>query len=464
MNDLGADGSAYENAYTIKNNEDEAQKYWQKLADASHNMGTMNPSEIAEDLGEYLDIDAALWMIASENLFGDDDGYINKGGMDYYVYFDEFTQRILPVEYDGNSVLKGSHLTWSPLHKEDNDAYPLIHILLNIPELRQRYLAHYRTLIEEAFDPNMVDAKIDAYESLINSAVEQASVRLYDNNQYRNGVNDLRQAIQTRYNSVTNNNEVNRTGPGISNVSDSVKGMTSVRPKDTDSVDITATVNGASRAYLYYGTGLAGRFTKMEMSLNGNNATATIPAQEKGEYVRYYIEAIANDGNNTASFSPKGAEHDVYVYQVQAANDVSSPVVINELMADNETVVSTPEGEYSDWVELYNNSNTAVDLSGYYLTDEDSKLDRWAFPGGTSIPANGTLVVWLDDDEDLVTALHANFNLSKDGESLYLVTPEMEFADRVTFGEASEDQSYARSPNGTGDFEWTNDPSFNQAN
>ena len=33
---------------------------------------------------------------------------INKGGMDYYIYYDLYN-RILPIEYDGNTVFGNSN-------------------------------------------------------------------------------------------------------------------------------------------------------------------------------------------------------------------------------------------------------------------------------------------------------------------------------------------------------------------
>lgn len=468
LNDLGANGADYEDAYTLKGAD--ILDPWQDLANAAHNLGVMSTQAILEDLGQYLDIDEALWMVASENLFVDDDSYIYKGGMDYYVYFDVFTQRILPIEYDGNSVLEARNANaWSPFYNVDNQNFPLLNILLNIPELRQRYLAHYRTLLEEAFDHKEVEEKIDNYVELISPIVQQpASVAEYNHNEFLAGVEELKETFDLRRSYVSNHSEVNVSGLTIANVVDSVNGVPSVRPTDSQSVLVSADIGGSKpvRAVnLYYGTGLAGRFDKVSMQNAGNSQyQASIPAQGRGEYVRYYIEAIADDSAGTASYMPKGAEHDVFIYQVQAANYVSSPVVINEIMPANDSTATDEQGEYGDWIELYNNSNQMVDLSGYYLTDEDIRLDRWAFPAGTVINANSTLIIWADDKEDLTTGLHTNFKLSASGENLYLITPNLEIADHVQFEDAQDDVSYARSPNGTGEFRWQSQPSFDAAN
>lgn len=196
----------------------------------------------------------------------------------------------------------------------------------------------------------------------------------------------------------------------------------------------------------------------------GGIYAADIPPQIAGDYVRYYIEAIANNSAGTASYNPARAEHDVYIYQVRVAEDIAHPVVINEFMSSNRTVAADEDGDYDDWVELYNNSNQPYDLSGYHMSDKEHEITRWTFPSGTVIPANGYLIVWLDNKDKVDTGLHTNFSLARGGEALYLVTPDLQFADRVVYGEMDHDTSYARIPNGTGDFEVRINPSFNAAN
>ena len=466
LNDLGENGSNYEGAYTLKSSD--VENPWQDLANAAHAMGVASDEYLIEELSQYLDIDAALWFVASENIFTDDDGYVNKGGMDYYVYFDVATGRIVPIEYDGNTALSTRLATsWAPLHKVNDNNFPLMSRLLNIPELRQRYLAHYRTIMEEALKPEIGHAIVDAYAQLIDTYIAAPdAVRQYTHAQYLSEVQSLKSFFTNRYNYLNSHNDLSGNAVTISNVVDAVAGTPSVRPTDTQSVTVTTDIGGdAKQVNLHYGLGLAGSFTKLAMSNAGNGQfTANIPAMPKSEYVRYYVEAIANNSAGTATYSPVGAEHDVYIYQVQAAAIVQSPVVINEVVADNETLVTNELDEYADWIELYNTSNQAVDLSGWYLTDEDTKLQRWAFPAGTTINAGATLIVWADDNTDELGGLHANFKLSAGGEYVYLVNPALEFADQVDFVDAPEDQSYSRTPNGMGAFEWTSSPSFNAVN
>jgi hypothetical protein len=115
-------------------------------------------------------------------------------------------------------------------------------------------------------------------------------------------------------------------------------------------------------------------------------------------------------------------------------------------MADNGTTAYDSNGENDDWVELYNTTSTAKDLTGLYLSDDLSNLIKWPIPTGTSINANDVLVIWTDEDSEQ-SGLHANFKLSGSGESVYLTNGSVIY-DQVDFGVQTEDISYARCPDG----------------
>ncbi|NCC74054.1 MAG: T9SS type A sorting domain-containing protein, partial [Sphingobacteriia bacterium] len=177
------------------------------------------------------------------------------------------------------------------------------------------------------------------------------------------------------------------------------------------------------------------------------------PPQQPNTSVRFYIEALSGDNWNTAAYEPAGAVNDVYYYKVVPVHLTNSQVVINELMSDNVSAVQDPNGDYDDWVEFYNKSGENIDLSGYYLSDKEDQLTLWQFPDNTEINAGGYLIVWCDDEAGQ-PGLHAGFALSKNGESLFFTTPDLEIADEVTFGDSDPDMAFARVPNGTGNFVW----------
>ena len=131
-------------------------------------------------------------------------------------------------------------------------------------------------------------------------------------------------------------------------------------------------------------------------------------------------------------------------------------VVINELMADNDNILADPQGDYDDWLELHNRTDSVVTLTGMYLSDKEDEPTKWEFPENTEIPANGYLIVWLDEDVDDPEGLHADFKLSKGGEAVLLVDTDANgnaVLDSITFGEQETDIAFGRLPDGTGDFQ-----------
>ncbi|MBP7050479.1 MAG: lamin tail domain-containing protein [Phycisphaerae bacterium] len=129
------------------------------------------------------------------------------------------------------------------------------------------------------------------------------------------------------------------------------------------------------------------------------------------------------------------------------------PVVINEVLASNGTCLADPEGEYDDWIELYNPSDVPVDLGGMYLTDDLETPTRWQFPtddaAATTIAAHGYLLVWADGDVT-GSGLHADFKLSAEGETIAFYDLDgSTLIDSVSFPVQTTDISYGRIPDGS---------------
>ncbi len=116
---------------------------------------------------------------------------------------------------------------------------------------------------------------------------------------------------------------------------------------------------------------------------------------------------------------------------------------INEICSDNDELLQAADGEYYDWVEIYNNSNKPEQLSNYYLTDDEKKLDKWKFTSQI-LPSNQFMLVYASGLGELTAGdQHSNFKLSSKGETLYL-TDGTNIIDKVEFGSINEDYSFGR--------------------
>lgn len=102
--------------------------------------------------------------------------------------------------------------------------------------------------------------------------------------------------------------------------------------------------------------------------------------------------------------------------------------IISEFMAANDSTLIDGDGQYADWVEIFNASDQSLDLAGYRLTDKADEPSRWVFPS-VALGSGEFLFVFAsgsDSDNYLDPAgnLHANFALKAEGEYLALLSPD----------------------------------------
>lgn len=164
--------------------------------------------------------------------------------------------------------------------------------------------------------------------------------------------------------------------------------------------------------------------------------------------------------------TPKSLSHWLMATLILGAVHLcSSAVLINEFLAANDQVNADPQGDYDDWVELYNTGPDSVDLSGMYLTD-DLQNPTWTFPSGTQLAAGGYLLIWADKDlANNPDGLHADFKLSSAGEAIGLFESDgVTLVDSITFGAQLDDVSYGRYPDGNSMLYSMDDPTPAGAN
>ncbi|HNA57469.1 MAG TPA: CotH kinase family protein [Chitinophagales bacterium] len=147
---------------------------------------------------------------------------------------------------------------------------------------------------------------------------------------------------------------------------------------------------------------------------------------------------------------------------------LSGQVVINEYSAANYSDIADNYGEYEDWIELYNAGATAVDLSGYHLSDRIGSPTKYTIPPGVNISAGGYLRFWCSNRNTAVgTNYHTNFKLTQttgaedvvfaDAAGTVLDTRELNNPNQTN-------HSWGRYPNGGADWKIFTDPTPNASN
>jgi len=129
----------------------------------------------------------------------------------------------------------------------------------------------------------------------------------------------------------------------------------------------------------------------------------------------------------------------------------ASPVRLNEVLPSNHNDCADEFGERDDWLELYNTSNDAVDLAGYSLTDDTASPRKSVIPDGVTIAGRSELLFWADHTPDQGKT-HLAFKLKSKTEEVVLYDADSRQVDLFRWTDAYADVSFARVPDGTGDW------------
>ncbi|MDA9264234.1 CotH kinase family protein [Saprospiraceae bacterium] len=468
---LGEDSTDYYEAYEIK-----SEAGWDELLDLCDTL-----SNNTDAIEQILDVDRTLWMLAFDNVLVNLDSYIGAFAQNYYLYRNEYGQ-FVPLVWDlnesfgrfsmtgnGNLNSNSAKQQMNPLLQINDSDFPLLQKLLNVPSYQKKYIAHCKTMVEEVFASNAYYETGLILQELIDASVQADNNKFFSYNNFLTNLDSditgggggpggggtigIATLMNARTTYLLENSLFTAISPIISDIS-----LSADNAVVGDMITISTSITDGNSAYIGYRINKFAPFTKVEMVSDGSGIfQVTIPV--KAAYTEYYIYS---ENDNAGKFSPQRAEHEFYNFTATSVNTSIGDVVINEFMASNDMTQVDQDGEYDDWIELYNNSNLDIDLSGYFLSDISEDIMSWQIPAETVISANGYLMIWADKDEEQ-EGLHANFKLSSSAESIILSNSDGSILDEVSYADQTTDISYGRFPNGTGDLQVMN-PTFGLEN
>jgi len=154
--------------------------------------------------------------------------------------------------------------------------------------------------------------------------------------------------------------------------------------------------------------------------------------------------------------------------EIDITLNVSRGLIINEFLASNDACCSDQNGDFDDWVEFYNDTDSPIDLGGMYFTDTPGDDKPYKIPdndpSSTTVPSKGYIVVWCDDDQEQ-GALHVSKKLKSGGESIILLnTDGISVVDSLTYTSQTTDISMGRDPNNESEWIFFNNPTPGAAN
>ena len=445
-----SDTNCYQRAYEMESTND-----WTQLG---YFLDTLNNH--FTEVENVMDIDRTLWMMAFENLIIGLDGPINSIPHNFYLFKDN-NGRFSPLLWDMNmafgtftsglpSPVTNANLQELDIFHNINDASnKLTTQIFSSDRYKRMYVAHMRTILNEQFVNDNYSTRALQLQQLIDADVNADPNTFYSYTEFIDNTSTsvaniigISELMNARISYLQGLSEFTATPPVITNISTS---PTNVLSHST--INITAEITNSNYAYLGYRYTFADKFEKLQMyddGLHGDGsaadgvfgATITVDARD----VQYYFYA---ENTDAGIFSPERAEKEYHQLPIVGG------LVINEIMAGNVNAVADQNGEYDDWVELYNGNSFSLNLNGYYLSDNENELTKWTFPNIT-IPANGYLIVWCDTAGNSQTGLHTTYRLSSDQEEVYLTDPTNTVIDAVHYVNMIADKGFARVPNGTG--------------
>jgi len=337
-------------------------------------------------------IDPSTWSVVWENLLTDDDSYVNKGA-DFMLYRDPFDGRMHLNQTDANETF--TMWNWAITRNFTATNKPVLSRVLSVPELRQRYMAHYRDAASR-LNWTELEPVFNAHKALISAAVQADPKKLYSftlfQNNFTSTVNmpypglaggsiiGLQQFVNQRASFLNSNAELTARSPGILWVQAS-----SDSPNPGETVFVTAAVappEGGSIASVeaFYQATAASyqRITMLDNGLAGDGAAgdgvfgAALPISGNGgQRVKFYVGARAANTYGSFSFNPVLTENGPLEFSYTFGG---SGLRITEYMY---------QGAGGEFFELTNLSNEPIDLTGWSM-DDDS-----ATPGVLSLSAAG---------------------------------------------------------------------------
>ena len=449
-----SDTNCYQRAYEMQSTDD-----WTKLGNF---LDTLNNHFM--HIEAVMDVDRALWMMAFENLTVCLDGPINSIPHNFYLFQDN-NGRFSPVLWDMNMAF-GTFTNGLPtpvtitdlqeldiFHNDNDPKNKLTTQIFSNDRYKKMYIAHMRTILDEYFVNNNYLTRATQLQQIIDSDVSSDPNTFFNYTDFTNNINTsvgvnpiigISELMSARIQHLQSLSQFNAVTPLITPLN-----INAVLPHTT--VNITAQVSNSNYVYLGYRYKFADKFEKLQMFDDGQHgdgnagdgvygATINVDARD----VQYYFYA---ENNDAGIFSPQRAEKEFHQLPVVGG------LVINEIMASNFIAVADQDGEYDDWVELYNGNNFDLNLNGYYLSDNENDLTKWSFPN-VIIPANDYLIIWCDTAGSTQTGLHTIYRLSADQEEVYLTSPTGVVVDAVHYVNMPTDKGYARVPNGTGPMQY----------
>lgn len=407
------------------------------------------------EVADYFDVYGYLKIAAIDVMTGNWDGYIYNQN-NYYLYDNPLTRKMIYIPYDTDNTWG---IDWLGINWTNRNPYswgqsnrPLFNRLMDETVFRDIFTWQISDLLENYFNTPERQAAIENLHAFITQAALSDPYRPLDfgwttddfNHALSQGAGGhvpygVLQYADLREVSAGNQLENVIIAPVIAGVE--------VDFSDSpDILTLQCKIDGpaAGSAWINY-------------SINGGTTqNASGSATDQG-YL-FTISPGVNNGTlnyNITVNGLNGMSRDAWCATRSITFQIGSGgLVINEILASNQSGITDASGDHTDWIELYNKGTAPVNLSKYYLSDADRAPLKWNLPDLTMEP--GTHLLIYADGQIGKGPLHANFKVRASGDRIYLFKKDdnsaLLLADKVDMPALPGDYSFGRAVDG--DPEW----------
>ncbi len=145
----------------------------------------------------------------------------------------------------------------------------------------------------------------------------------------------------------------------------------------------------------------------------------------------------------------------------------TTPIKVNELSAANSVYIND-HYKKNDWIELYNTTDSAINIAGMYVSDNLNKPMKWQVPSSdvgvrTVIEPHGHLIIWADK-LDPISQLHSSFKLAEEGGLVVIMAEDLSWYDTFCYSTHNGTQSVGLYPDGGNTIYVMNKPTLAASN